>query len=50
MSSNPEGHNSYKTAEIYTHVSKKVIDKMRILVDDLIEVEIKNRRESLIEK
>jgi len=28
------GHNSSKTTEIYTHVSKKAIDKIRNPVDD----------------
>ena len=31
------GHNSSKTTEIYTHVSKKAIDKIRNPVDDFFE-------------
>ena len=31
------GHNSSKTTEIYTHVSKKAIDKIRNPMDDLFE-------------
>jgi len=31
------GHNSSKTTEIYTHVSKKAIDRIRNPIDDLFE-------------
>jgi site-specific recombinase XerD len=31
------GHNSSKTTEIYTHVSKKAIDKIRNPADDFFE-------------
>ncbi len=31
------GHNSSKTTEIYTHVSKKAIDKIRNPIDDFFE-------------
>ena len=31
------GHNSTKTTEIYTHVSKKAFDKIQNLVDELFE-------------
>ena len=31
------GHNSSKTTEIYTHVSKKAIDQIRNPVDDFFE-------------
>jgi len=31
------GHNSSKTTEIYTHVSKKAIDRIRNPVDELFE-------------
>ena len=31
------GHNSSKTTEIYTHVSKKAIDKIKNPMDDLFE-------------
>jgi len=30
-------HNSSKTTEIYTHVSKKAIDKIRNPIDDFFE-------------
>jgi site-specific recombinase XerD len=33
------GHNSSKTTEIYTHVSKKAIDKIRNPIDDFFEQE-----------
>jgi integrase len=31
------GHNSSKTTEIYTHVSKKAIDRIRNPIDDFFE-------------
>ena len=31
------GHNSSKTTEIYTHVSKRAIDKIKDPVDDFFE-------------
>ena len=31
------GHNSSKTTEIYTHVSKKAIDRIRNPIDDIFE-------------
>lgn len=31
------GHNSSKTTEIYTHVSKKVINKIRNPIDEFFE-------------
>jgi site-specific recombinase XerD len=31
------GHNSSKTTEIYNHVSKKAIDKIRNPIDDFFE-------------
>jgi site-specific recombinase XerD len=31
------GHNSSKTTEIYTHVSKKAIDKIQNPIDELFE-------------
>ena len=31
------GHNSPKTTEIYTHVSKKAIDRIRNPIDDFFE-------------
>ena len=31
------GHNSSKTTEIYTHVSKKAIDKIRKPIDEFFE-------------
>jgi len=31
------GHNSSKTTEIYTHVSKKAIDKIRNPIDEFFE-------------
>ena len=31
------GHNNSKTTEIYTHVSKKAIDRIRNPIDDFFE-------------